>query len=103
MWRQKERNRQAAKLADQLRPRDDPMKRRRIEPARPRPNSGQLVEAFFEALNQTTAPMSKHGFVQYMKIIAIRRPRTFLALLRQVLEDEARELARRTGTRNPGR
>jgi hypothetical protein len=101
MWRQKERNREAAKIADQLRPRDDPMKRRRLEPARPPPNSGELVEAWFEALNQTTAPMSKHGLVQYMKFIAVRRTRTFGALLCRVLDDEAKELANRTGTRNP--
>jgi hypothetical protein len=101
MWRQRERNRQAARIADQLRPRDDPMKRRRLEPARPPPNSGELVEAWFEALNQTTAPMSKHGFVRYLAFIAVRRPRTICALLGRVLKDEAKELAKRTGTGKP--
>ena len=99
MWRQRARNREAAKIADQLRPRDDPTKRR-LEPARPLPNSGEWVEAIFRALNQKTAPMSKHGLVQYLKFIAIRRPRTFLALARQMLEEEAKELPNRTGTRN---
>ena len=100
MWRDKARNRQAAQIADQLRPRGDPLKRRRLAPARPQPNSGKLVEAMFEALNQTSAPMSEHGFAQYLAIIAKRRPRTFAAVLGRILKEAADELANPTSPEN---
>jgi hypothetical protein len=96
MWRQRERNREAARIADQLRPRDDPMKRR-PEPARPQSNSDKLLEA----LNQTTAPMSKHGFVRYLQFLAIRRPRTILALLGRIQRIRRTSSLNRTDTRNP--
>jgi hypothetical protein len=99
MWREKERNQEAARIADQLRPGGDALRRRRAAAARPQPNSGELVEALFETLNQTSAPMSKEGCVKYLKFIALRRPRTFLALLGAVLEAEANEL-KRAGTRS---
>jgi hypothetical protein len=86
MWRDNIENREAKKIATSLRPRRDRSKQRPRNMRLP-PDSDPSVRALFESFNQTSAPMSKYGFVKYLVKVALE-PKTFLILLGAVLKDE---------------
>jgi len=88
MWRDKKRNRKAARLADELRPPRDALKQPGTRQLQARPTTGDLIKGLFEAANEISAPISMHGFARYLRLLAIRHPKKFFPLLFKLVDAE---------------
>jgi len=88
MWRDKKRNRKAARLADELRPPGGALKQRGTRRMEARPISGDLIKAVFEVGNEMSALISMHGFARYLRLLAIRHPKKFFPLLSKLVDAE---------------
>ena len=56
------------------------------ENARPSERYEGLPHAILAAFEQTNAPSSRKGILRYLVLVATKRPKTYLALLRRCLD-----------------
>lgn len=82
MWRQREQYKKAAKIATALRTRRPSREHRTV----PLDKRNDLARAMLAAFEQTSTLMSRAGLLRYLRLVAERRPRTFLYLLCRCLD-----------------